>query len=116
MQQEALGAVATEALDALRIVGRAERAADQRLGGPPGCPPSQRGRSAPEGVILSAALKPVGMALSTLAHRVEAERGLAFGRELRIEPVAQGFFWEAFGVLADLGDACLLYTSPSPRD
>ena len=51
------------------------------------------------------------MALSTLAHRVEAERRLAFGRELRIKPVTQGFFWEAFGVLADLGDAEVAVTN-----
>ena len=42
--------------------------------------------------------------LAPLRHRVEAERRLALGRELRIQAVLQHVLGEPLGVLADLGD------------
>ena len=47
---------------------------------------------------------PVGVRLAALAHRIEAERRLAFRRQLRVQPGGQHVLGEPLGVLADLGD------------
>ena len=48
--------------------------------------------------------EPVGVALTLLAHRVEAERVQALGRDARVQPRLQHVLGHALCVFADLGD------------